>query len=75
MPFALQISIMVIEARQLVGLNMDPLVCVEIGEEKKCTSMKESTNCPYYNEVSKLVLVFKYCAIFRYKPCHFLLII
>uniref|UniRef100_A0A7N8WV57 Otoferlin n=1 Tax=Mastacembelus armatus TaxID=205130 RepID=A0A7N8WV57_9TELE len=39
-----------IEARQLVGLNMDPMVCVEIGEEKKYTSMKESTNCPYYNE-------------------------
>uniref|UniRef100_A0A452VB31 Otoferlin n=1 Tax=Ursus maritimus TaxID=29073 RepID=A0A452VB31_URSMA len=40
----------VIEARQLVGLNMDPVVCVEVGDEKKCTSMKESTNCPYYNE-------------------------
>ncbi|XP_060773958.1 otoferlin isoform X1 [Neoarius graeffei] len=49
-PVDYQISIMVIEARQLVGLNMDPLVCVEIGDEKKCTSMKESTNCPYYNE-------------------------
>uniref|UniRef100_A0AAY5F2Q0 C2 domain-containing protein n=1 Tax=Electrophorus electricus TaxID=8005 RepID=A0AAY5F2Q0_ELEEL len=30
---------------------MDPMVCVEIGEEKKYTSMKESTNCPYYNEL------------------------
>ncbi|EMP23690.1 Otoferlin [Chelonia mydas] len=45
-----QVSITVIEARQLVGLNMDPVVCVEVGEEKKYTSMKESTNCPYYNE-------------------------
>ncbi|XP_072418854.1 otoferlin isoform X3 [Chiloscyllium punctatum] len=45
-----QVSITIIEARQLVGLNMDPVVCVEIGEEKKYTSMKESTNCPYYNE-------------------------
>uniref|UniRef100_A0A087YJ64 Otoferlin n=1 Tax=Poecilia formosa TaxID=48698 RepID=A0A087YJ64_POEFO len=45
-----QVSVTVIEARQLVGLNMDPMVCVEIGEEKKYTSMKESTNCPYYNE-------------------------
>uniref|UniRef100_A0AAQ5YLP0 Otoferlin n=1 Tax=Amphiprion ocellaris TaxID=80972 RepID=A0AAQ5YLP0_AMPOC len=43
-------SVTVIEARQLVGLNMDPMVCVEIGEDKKYTSMKESTNCPYYNE-------------------------
>uniref|UniRef100_A0A8C3TYZ6 Otoferlin n=1 Tax=Catharus ustulatus TaxID=91951 RepID=A0A8C3TYZ6_CATUS len=45
-----QVSITIIEARQLVGLNMDPVVCVEVGEEKKYTSMKESTNCPYYNE-------------------------
>eukprot|EP00062_Callorhinchus_milii_P015036 gi/632964862/ref/XP_007898605.1/ PREDICTED: otoferlin isoform X2 [Callorhinchus milii] len=45
-----QVSITIIEGRQLVGLNMDPVVCVEIGEEKKYTSMKESTNCPYYNE-------------------------
>lgn len=46
-----QVSVTVIEARQLVGQNMDPMVCVEIGEDKKYTSMKESTNCPYYNEV------------------------
>ncbi|XP_023122869.1 otoferlin-like isoform X1 [Amphiprion ocellaris] len=49
-PVDYQISVTVIEARQLVGLNMDPMVCVEIGEDKKYTSMKESTNCPYYNE-------------------------
>lgn len=48
----MQVSITVIEARQLVGLNMDPVVCVEVGDDKKYTSMKESTNCPYYNEVS-----------------------
>ena len=48
----LQVSVTVIEARQLVGLNMDPVVCVEVGDDKKFTSMKESTNCPYYNEVS-----------------------
>uniref|UniRef100_A0A9J8CEH0 Otoferlin b n=1 Tax=Cyprinus carpio carpio TaxID=630221 RepID=A0A9J8CEH0_CYPCA len=49
-PVDFQVSVTVIEARQLVGLNMDPVVCVEIGDEKKYTSMKESTNCPYYNE-------------------------
>lgn len=49
-----KVSITVIEARQLVGLNMDPVVCVEVGDDKKYTSMKESTNCPYYNEVSAL---------------------
>ncbi|XP_058143724.1 otoferlin [Dasypus novemcinctus] len=49
-PMDYQVSVTVIEARQLVGLNMDPVVCVEVGDDKKCTSMKESTNCPYYNE-------------------------
>nr|XP_046229595.1 otoferlin isoform X1 [Scatophagus argus] len=49
-PVDYQISITVIEARQLIGLNMDPVVCVEIGDDKKYTSMKESTNCPYFNE-------------------------
>ncbi|KAF4796234.1 hypothetical protein TURU_086042 [Turdus rufiventris] len=49
-PMDYQVSITIIEARQLLGLNMDPVVCVEVGEEKKYTSMKESTNCPYYNE-------------------------
>uniref|UniRef100_A0A8C5PB94 Otoferlin n=1 Tax=Leptobrachium leishanense TaxID=445787 RepID=A0A8C5PB94_9ANUR len=49
-PMDYQVSITVIEARQLVGLNMDPVVCVDVGDEKKYTSMKESTNCPYYNE-------------------------
>ncbi|XP_021109250.1 otoferlin isoform X3 [Heterocephalus glaber] len=49
-PMDYQVSITVIEARQLVGLNMDPVVCVEVGDDKKYTSMKESTNCPYYNE-------------------------
>ena len=66
-----QICITVIEARQLAGLNMDPVVCVQVrsiinivtvtlfnlyvlqvGDTKKWTSVKESTNTPYYNEVS-----------------------
>lgn len=46
-----QVCITIIEARQLPGLNMDPVVCIQIGEQKKYTSVKESTNCPYYNEV------------------------
>lgn len=46
-----QVCITIIEARQLAGLNMDPVVCIQIGDQKKYTSVKESTNCPYYNEV------------------------
>ena len=45
-----QVCITIIEARQLAGLNMDPVVCVSVGDQKKYTSVKESTNCPYYNE-------------------------
>ncbi|KAI8121686.1 Otoferlin [Lucilia cuprina] len=45
-----QVCITIIEARQLPGLNMDPVVCIQVGDQKKYTSVKESTNCPYYNE-------------------------
>lgn len=41
----------IIEARHLAGLNMDPVVCVQVADQRKYTSVKESTNCPYYNEV------------------------
>lgn len=56
-----QVCVTIIEARQLPGLNMDPVVCIQIGDQKKYTSVKESTNCPYYNEVSveKLHLTFR----------------
>ena len=50
----MQVSVTVIEARQLAGVNMDPVVCVQVGDQKRYTSVKESTNCPYYNEVSFL---------------------
>ena len=51
----MQVCITVIEARQLAGLNMDPVVCVAVGDNKKWSSVKESTNCPYYNEVSMIM--------------------
>ena len=53
-PQDFQVCITIIEARQLAGLNMDPVVCVQVGDQKKYTSVKESTNCPYYNEVCKI---------------------
>uniref|UniRef100_A0A671K7F8 C2 domain-containing protein n=1 Tax=Sinocyclocheilus anshuiensis TaxID=1608454 RepID=A0A671K7F8_9TELE len=45
-----KISINITEARQLVGDNIDPSVVIEIGDEKKQTSVKEGTNSPFYNE-------------------------
>lgn len=50
--FVLQISVTIIEARQLVGENIDPVVTIEIGDEKKQSTVKEGTNSPFYNEVS-----------------------
>jgi hypothetical protein len=50
-----QLCLTVIEARQLAGLNMDPVVCIQVGDQKKYTSVKESTNCPYYNEVRQRI--------------------
>lgn len=49
-----QVCVTIIEARQLPGLNMDPVVCIQVGDQKKYTSVKESTNCPYYNEVTEI---------------------
>lgn len=46
-----KIAINITEARQLVGENIDPSVVIEIGDEKKQTSVKEGTNAPFYNEV------------------------
>uniref|UniRef100_A0A8B9TYW6 Fer-1 like family member 6 n=1 Tax=Anas zonorhyncha TaxID=75864 RepID=A0A8B9TYW6_9AVES len=50
-PCTPQIAITIIEARQLVGENIDPVVIIEIGDEKKQTTVKEGTNAPFYNEV------------------------
>lgn len=61
-----QVCVTVIEARQLAGLNMDPVVCVQIGDIRKYTSVKESTNCPYYNEVIVKNLIYTY--VYYYYP-------
>ncbi|KAI5932249.1 Fer-1-like protein 6 [Manis javanica] len=45
-----QISITITEARQLMGENIDPVVIIEIGDEKKQSTVKEGTNSPFYNE-------------------------
>lgn len=35
-----------------MGENIDPVVIIEIGDEKKQSTVKEGTNSPFYNEVS-----------------------
>ena len=43
-------TIKVIEARELSESNIDPVVMVQIGDDKRNTARKESTTSPYYNE-------------------------
>ncbi|XP_069675359.1 otoferlin-like [Periplaneta americana] len=50
MPEFFQISVTIIEAKHLAWPRMDPIVCVQVGDKKKYTAMKENTDCPYYNE-------------------------
>ncbi|KAL0985656.1 hypothetical protein UPYG_G00160070, partial [Umbra pygmaea] len=49
-PQTFQIAINITEARQLVGENIDPSVVIEIGDDRKQSSVKESTNAPFFNE-------------------------
>lgn len=49
--FSQQIAITITEGRQLIGENIDPIVIIEIGDEKKQTAVKEGTNAPFFNEV------------------------
>lgn len=62
--FLPKISINITEVRQLVGDNIDPSVVIEIGDDKKQTSVKEGTNAPFYNEV---IILFNYWAIAEIK--------
>ncbi|XP_073539819.1 fer-1-like protein 4 [Phyllobates terribilis] len=49
-PRNFQIAVTVIQAQKLVGVNIDPVVHVKVGDEKKHTITQKSTNCPYYNQ-------------------------
>uniref|UniRef100_A0AAY5KAT0 C2 domain-containing protein n=1 Tax=Esox lucius TaxID=8010 RepID=A0AAY5KAT0_ESOLU len=49
-PQTFQIAVSITEARQLVGENIDPSVVIEMGDEKKQTTVKEGTNAPFFNE-------------------------
>ena len=53
----LQVCVTIVEAQQLHGLNVDPVIRIQIGEDVKYTSIKQSTNCPYYNEVRHIAMI------------------
>ena len=45
-----QIQLRIIEARQLSGMQLDPVCTVTIGNQKKHTAVKEQTNTPFWDE-------------------------
>ena len=55
-PEHFQICMTILEARHLAWATMNPVVCIEIDKQTKYTATKESTDCPFYNEVSYKIL-------------------
>ncbi|XP_068119730.1 fer-1-like protein 4 [Hyperolius riggenbachi] len=49
-PRNFQIAVTVVQAQKLIGVNIDPVVHVKIGDEKRHTITQKSTNCPFYNQ-------------------------
>lgn len=52
-PRDFQVMITILEAQQLVGLDIDPIIRIEVGEQRQYTTLKQSTSNPYFNEVSR----------------------
>lgn len=48
-------SVNILEAQKLVGVNINPAVFIRVGNQKKNTQTQKSTNCPFYNEVQHLL--------------------
>ena len=42
--------ITIIQGQQLAGLDIDPVIKVEVDNECHYTNICKSNNCPYYNE-------------------------
>lgn len=53
--FFCQVQVRVIEARDLAGMTVDPVVTITLGEIKKHTTVKPQTNNPFWDEVTYLM--------------------
>ncbi|XP_075702523.1 fer-1-like protein 4 [Rhinoderma darwinii] len=49
-PRNFQIAVTIIQAQKLIGVNINPVVHVKVGDEKRHTVTQKSTNTPYYNQ-------------------------
>jgi len=45
-----QVRITIIKGEALAGLDVDPVIRVDVGDQMRYTAIKQSTNAPYYNE-------------------------
>ncbi|KAG8007550.1 Fer-1-like protein 4, partial [Nibea albiflora] len=45
-----QVNVNILEAQNLIGVNINPAVFIRVGNQKKHTQTQKSTNCPFYNE-------------------------
>lgn len=50
-PLLSQVTVNILEAQKLVGVNINPAVFIRVGNQKRNTQTQKSTNCPFYNEV------------------------
>lgn len=49
-PTEFQVQVRIIEGRELAGMNIDPVVSITLGEQKKTTTVKSQTNNPVWDE-------------------------
>ncbi|KAM9800773.1 fer-1-like protein 4 isoform 1-T1 [Syngnathus typhle] len=45
-----QVNVNILEAQKLAGVNINPVVLIRVGQQKKHTATQKSTNFPFYNE-------------------------
>lgn len=49
-----QIMVHIIQGRDFAGLDINPYVTVQIGDQKHKTNAHKSSNSPYFGEVNSL---------------------
>jgi hypothetical protein len=47
-----QVMVHIIQGRDLPGLELNPYVIVEIGDQKQRTNVHKSSNSPYFGQVN-----------------------
>lgn len=46
------VNVTILEGRHYAWPNMDSYVHIRVGNQKKCSRITRSTDCPFYNEVN-----------------------